>query len=105
MEYAAPLHFAATSGKPDAEAFIMMEHLLELGVDINGMDEVQGPYGRGTPLHYAAISGRVERVRFLLEHGADPHMTHFGWKPIDEARKYWKSDVVKFLKDRERSRL
>lgn len=56
----------------------MIVHLLEFGVDINEIDEVQEPYGHDTPLHYAAASGRVERLPFLLEHGADPLMTRFG---------------------------
>ena len=87
MEYSVPLHFAAASGKPDVEAFAIMERLLELGVDINGTD--------------AATFGRVERVRFLLERGADPQIkNHSGRTPLDQAKKYHKLDVVEFFKGR-----
>ena len=104
MEYAATLHFAICSAKPDAEAFAMVDHLLELGVDINGTDDVKGPHGCGTSLHYAAGSGRPERVRFLLEHGADPEKPRQGCgeKPIGEAKKWRRTEVVEFIEERKR---
>jgi ankyrin repeat protein len=73
LEYSVALHKAASSCKEDAERIPMMEHLLELGMDINGLDDMRGLRGSGTPLHHAALVGATARAKFLVEHGADPH--------------------------------
>jgi len=50
----------------------MMEYLLNLGADINQFGWLSSlPHG-GTALHLAAFFGRLDDVRWLLEHGADP---------------------------------
>lgn len=46
-----------------------IQQLLEQGADVN----VQEDAGGWTPLHNAVQSGRVDIVRLLLRHGADPH--------------------------------
>ena len=51
----------------------MMTHLLELGLDINELDDKPGNGGKGTPRHYAVHYHVREAVQFLLEKGADPH--------------------------------
>jgi ankyrin repeat protein len=77
----------------------MMEHLLNLGVDIDCVDDVQGPHNHGTPLHYAARFGKIERLRFLLEHGANPEIKNRRWRtPLEEAEKFCAKDIVKILK-------
>lgn len=43
----------------------MVEILLRSGLDVN----IRTP--AGTPLHEAALCGKIEVVRTLLEHGAD----------------------------------
>lgn len=59
----------------DDERIPMMRYLVErLGFDVNGSDvDVRGPYAIGTPLHYAIAAGSVQRIKFLLAKGADPH--------------------------------
>jgi ankyrin repeat protein len=101
LEYSISLHIAAASRRPDVEAFLMMQHLLDLGVNINGLDDLQGPHNHGTPLHYAARGGKVERVRFLLEKGANSEIRNRqGRTPLEEAKKFSEEDVVTILKPR-----
>lgn len=71
-ENSIPLHMAAGAGV-NGERIPMMAHLVELGFDVNGSDEVRGPYAIGTPLQYAIRAGSVEKVKFLLKKGADAH--------------------------------
>ncbi|KAB8213340.1 ankyrin repeat-containing domain protein [Aspergillus novoparasiticus] len=70
LERSHPLYFAAKGGRNN-----MIRRLLELQVDINGLDDSRGPYKIGTPLHYAARFGHAETVRYLLQEGADPSIT------------------------------
>jgi ankyrin repeat protein len=61
--------------------------------DIN----IQGHKNR-TPLMEAAIAGRLENVRLLLEHGADLKMqTTYGMTALDFAKKRQREDIVAFL--------
>lgn len=71
-ENSVALHVAAGAGVSN-ERIPMMAHLLAIGFDVNGSDVVRGPYAIGTPLHYAIRAGSVEKIKFLLEKGADPH--------------------------------
>ncbi|KAJ5624452.1 hypothetical protein N7510_000761 [Penicillium lagena] len=57
----------------DEDRIPMMARLLELGVDIDGLDDIRGPLKIGTPLHCAARFGHTKRVQYLLGHGADPY--------------------------------
>jgi hypothetical protein len=66
---------AATDQVGDSEGIPMLDHLLALGLDIDGTDEARRFYGLGTPLHYAVSFDKIERARFLLEKGADPKKT------------------------------
>ena len=74
----------------------MMERLLELGVDINSMDDAQG---RGiVGLHLITLP-QSEEWSFLLEKDADPQIKNlWGRTPLDQAGKYYKLDVVEFFK-------
>ena len=47
-----------------------MAELVDAGADVNG-----NPY-RGTPLLWSAFADRVEGMRWLLDHGADPDLAH-----------------------------
>ena len=49
-----------------SEQIPVMKWLLEEGADVNAVVYV------GTSLHWASFFGRLEAVRFLLDHGADP---------------------------------
>jgi ankyrin repeat protein len=71
LERSIPLHMAAGAvDRGDGERIPMVAHLLQLGVDVNGLDDVQGPYRKGTPLDYAIMARNPQMVRFLLENGA-----------------------------------
>jgi ankyrin repeat protein len=52
-----------------------------------------------TALHFAAISGRLDAVRWLLEHGAalDAHDDEFGMTPLAWANEKGRHAVVDFL--------
>jgi len=70
--------------------------LLEHGADLNAKNK----YG-WTPLHYAALNGRVDIVATLLEHGADPNVQDkFGRTPLHLAASEGRVDVVRLLLER-----
>ena len=50
----------------------MMEHIVQLGYDVNKFQHSLYRGFQGTPLHRAIRSRSVENVRLLLEKGADP---------------------------------
>ncbi len=77
----------------------MMEYLLELGFDINEMnDRLRGPYGHGSPLMSAMRYRKVERVRFLLENGADSYLKNCrGRSAFDEAQQLRYTDSSRLI--------
>jgi hypothetical protein len=40
----------------------MVAHLLQLGVDVNGLDNMQGPYQKGMPLDYTIMARNPQMV-------------------------------------------
>lgn len=68
-----PLHFATRrSSVTDAEGIPMIQRLLEVGVDINSIDDTNyGAEMSDTPLHCALQHGHVKRFQYLLERGAE----------------------------------
>ena len=55
-------------------------------------------YYRRTPLMHASFRGRTDTVKYLLEHGADPHyVSSDGESALSEAASYGKQDIVKLL--------
>ncbi|CZR67770.1 uncharacterized protein PAC_17669 [Phialocephala subalpina] len=65
------LHYAAASNMSPDECKAMMEYL-EPNFPINGFDNARGPFGLGTPLHYAVRTEKIENIKWLLRRGADP---------------------------------
>ncbi|MGZ4307221.1 MAG: ankyrin repeat domain-containing protein [Solirubrobacteraceae bacterium] len=49
-----------------------VELLIELGFDVNAQP-------RTAPLHEAAMRGKIEMIRLLLDHGADPNLRDTGY--------------------------
>jgi ankyrin repeat protein len=100
LENSKPLHAAVESMNEDSERIPMMAHLLELGVDVNGLDAVRR---LGTPLHHAVHACKIERARFLLERGADPHIKNqYGNSALEIARINERIAFVElFTQDRE----
>ncbi|RYP43617.1 hypothetical protein DL770_011559 [Monosporascus sp. CRB-9-2] len=84
-----PLHAAA--GAPATQSsgddrIPMMSYLVhDLGLDINASDDgTVSPYAWGTPLHHAVAWAHVDRVRWLLENGADPTLRdQFHQQPLE----------------------
>ena len=71
----------------EEEAIEMVRLLLELGADVNAVDD------RGeTALHGAAYQSRAKLVQFLVDHGADVHIQNreneWTWTPLHIARGY-----------------
>ncbi|KAF4634291.1 hypothetical protein G7Y89_g3823 [Cudoniella acicularis] len=103
-----PLHAAASMGLPNRAP--MMEHLFELGIDVNEIGDKEccsrsefseTPHFSCAPLYSAAAAGQFRNVQFLVEHGADlfSKNTHgkSGKTPLDEAVHYGHREVVEFL--------
>ena len=91
--------------KPD-----VADYLLGLGVDINRLERDKDDEGNakssssgaeGTALHRAVESGDVERVRFLLERGADPSVRGLppqAMTPLELAEMYQLDEVSEVLR-------
>jgi len=59
----------------------------------------------GTPLHLAAEEGRIDVVKFLLDHGANPMLRDtWGALAIDRAKGKNHTEVVDLLKSLSYSR-
>jgi ankyrin repeat protein len=62
-------------------------------------DVNSGDYDYRTPLHLAASEGKIEVVRFLIEHGAKVNVQdRWGGTPIQEASRNNFSEIVQLLK-------
>lgn len=72
-EYSVALHKAVEASSELGDQRTMIEHLINLGFEVDGMDDkVRGLYGKGSPLLCATRRRFVGRARILLECGADP---------------------------------
>lgn len=87
LENSVAVHRAAASWNEGSERLPIMARILELGTDVNGLDELEGPYGCGTALHHATICNMNARAKFWLANGADP-LTHsrMGVSSFQEAK-------------------
>ncbi|KAL8636007.1 MAG: hypothetical protein Q9226_009301, partial [Calogaya cf. arnoldii] len=78
------LHCNTGTGDDDAAAFAMFDFLIHQEPDlmeaIDVVDELDQPSStriertkldHGAPLHWAVLKGRLTRVKFLIERGAD----------------------------------
>jgi ankyrin repeat protein len=84
------LHFACFFGHPESARL-----LVEAGAPL---DAVAPAFGAVQPLHSAAAGGKVEIVRLLLEHGADPNATQAGGTtPLHTAARHGSRDMVEAL--------
>jgi ankyrin repeat protein len=91
------LHAAASTKNNIA----MMEHLIELGADVN--EYQHSPYYgfQRTPLRHAIRSGRVENIRFPLDKGADPlfGVSARQCTPLEEAEVSAGPEIRELLRD------
>lgn len=98
IEYSSALQRAAYSLKEESERILIMERILQLGVDINSRDTLEAHHGHGTALHHAIRGGHAERVKFLIDHGANPYVRDgiSGNNAIEEATK-WGKNILEML--------
>ena len=65
----------------ESEVIETLDYLLELGVDVNAVDE-----NKETAMHGAAYRNFPRVVEFLAAHGSDPatwnHKNEYGWTPV-----------------------
>ncbi|MBC8137210.1 MAG: ankyrin repeat domain-containing protein [Fibrella sp.] len=70
----------------------VIEYFLSKGEDIDNQPEERK---KNTPLMHAAVHGSRDAVRFLLEHGANPHLTNAnGETALDRAEGERKHQVI-----------
>jgi ankyrin repeat protein len=69
----------------------IMEFLLKCGADPNLFGKCDGP------IHTAAIKNHVDKIRLLLDHGADPIKDANGWCPLTNAIKYKSPEALAVL--------
>jgi hypothetical protein len=85
----AGLHPAALTGNT-----LIIRGLLRAGADINAMHASEG----GTPLLFAAVKGKAQAVRLLLEKGADPNARgDDGRTPLHWAARAGSVESVEYL--------
>ena len=97
------LHAAASKENNIA----MMEHLIELGADVNEYRESLYYASEGPPLRQAILSRCVENIRFLLDKGADPlfRATNRQFTPLEEAELSAGPEIRELLHDAARLRV
>jgi ankyrin repeat protein len=99
IENRTALNHAVSSSNEDVERLPIMEHQLELGADINGMNLVGHGSKAGTPLHCKVKEGKLERARFLLHNGADPHKENRrGALPLEMANLSRRGDFIELFR-------
>ncbi|KAL7942120.1 ankyrin repeat-containing domain protein [Trichoderma barbatum] len=76
---------------------VSMDHfrlLVNAGANLNIQDKKRGD----TPLTVAAYNGMLERVQYLVKHGADIHLASpCDGSAVHQACRYAKWDIIKFL--------
>jgi ankyrin repeat protein len=83
----------------------IVELLVEAGTDVDRF--TPGGHSHATPLHEAALAGRLEIVRYLVEHGARTDIADVlhGATPLGWARHAGHDDVIEYLAAFERTSL
>lgn len=66
---------------------------------MNGLDGMKKKFQHGTPLHCAVLSGCLEKVQFLLDRGADPHIRNAsGVTAMDEAGESASTQILELFR-------
>ena len=60
---------------------------------------IEGVCADKTPLMYAAKSGQLEMVKYLIEKGADPNASYRGNKALNYAKQFNHPEIKKYLKE------
>lgn len=91
-----PLYFAADlrdSNTSQEAGLEIMNFLLEHGADPNLFGDYDGP------LHTATVKNHINKIRLLLQYGADPTKDASGWEPLAMAIKYDRPEALAVLLD------
>ncbi|KAL2419226.1 hypothetical protein ABEF95_004985 [Exophiala dermatitidis] len=98
------VHYAVRRDHPDS--LEVLAYLLKKGACVNDVMyqhhpdsyRLQQAFGLGTPLHEAAQLGKLEVIRFLVEHGAEPYVVDsLGQTVLERATVYGHPEVAAFL--------
>ena len=113
VDYGVPLHCAVGAHFEDMNIYDppiratreldvgriqIMELLVEEGADVNQRDESHHMVPR-LPVLLATMAGAVERVKWLLEHGADPEADGTHGSAMSHARRYGSEEMKKVIED------
>lgn len=113
IENGTPLHSAAGAYPPgtnpyydrirpteefDTNRIPVMKLLVELGADVNQRKESRHMIP-GYAIVYAVIAGAVERVRWLLEHGANPELEDGFFSAVRNARMCGSEEMKQVIED------
>lgn len=98
IENSQALHAATESCRSDTEVIPIMEHMIELGCDVNALRPTYSGRTFDTPLSRAFRVQAIERARYLINHGADPRKESAGGKygicPLDLAIRHQRQEFV-----------
>lgn len=77
----------------------VMKYLIGRGVDVNAMGSMVGSR-EGTPLHYAVALKSEEKIKLLLQAGADKKVkTSYGMTPADVAKSKGYMEIFELVKE------
>lgn len=118
VAYGTPLHSAASAIPPDqverrsdivqtedfdTSRIPAMAALVAHGADVNQKDDLTHVNSEGYPLVYAVRAGAPRRARWLLEHGADPHLKGDYGSAADYALKMGSEEMKEVFRPYQRS--
>ena len=75
-----------------SENIHLMRYLINQGADVNGLTR-----NGASALHYASNDGSLERIAFLLDHGADIHSQSKVGTPLHWAAGQRRSEAIQYL--------
>ncbi|KAJ5417124.1 uncharacterized protein N7487_000674 [Penicillium crustosum] len=108
-----PLHYAAGARPPganphtgrvvpsrefDADRIPVMALLVDRGADVNQREESRHMVPQYAIVH-AVMAGAVERVKWLLEHGADPYIRGSWGSAAEYARTSGNEEIIKVIEE------
>ena len=94
-----PLHYAAGArSNHDTSRIPVMALLVDRGAEVNQREESRHMVPQYA-IVYAAMAGAVERVKWLLEHGADPYIRGSWGSAAEYARTSGNEEITKIIEE------